>query len=192
MCETHLWTQHPFPCPSQHCCAAEYLLSACSLLRVLAALAKDPGLVAGTACMAAFCLLASVRLRLHLQSSEGPLPVHPVMPKSDQIVCLLVSWLLVVLRTKPNLFFIRLSSSPPLPTVFHFHFPCSHPQWSLWSQVGCGSVMSPPTSGTGVGGGRKLFGVVFLSLLASSDSNAGVVWGKPFTTHYRAVRPTCA
>lgn len=109
-----------------------------SMLRVLAAVAKDTGLVPGTTCMAAFCLMASVWLRLHLQSSEGPLPVCPVMPQSDQIVCLLVSWLLVVLRTKLNLFLIRSSSDPPpsLPTVFHFHSPCIHPQWSLCSQVG--------------------------------------------------------
>lgn len=132
-----------------------------SMLRVLTAVAKDTGLVPGTTCMAAFCLMASVWLRLHLQSSEGPLPVRPVMPQSDQIVCLLVSWLLVVLRTKLNLFLIRSSSNPPRLcrpySIFILHaFIHSGLSAVRWD---CGSVTSPPTSETG-GRWGELFGVL--------------------------------
>lgn len=91
-----------------------------SVLRVLAALAKDPGLVPGTTCMAAFCLMASVWPRLHLQSSEGPLPVRPEMPQSDKSFAF---WLF--LGRSPA--FPSSGHRPPSPsllTVFHFHSPC--------------------------------------------------------------------
>lgn len=113
-------------------------------------LAKDPGLVPGTTCMAAFCLMW---LRLHLQSSEGSLPLCHSLIKS------FASWLFLGQSST----FSSSGHRPPLPvfanripfpfSVLFVHSGLSAVRWD------CGSVTSPPTAGTG-GRWGELFGVV--------------------------------
>lgn len=178
--ENHLWTFRTF-------CPASLPLPLPSLLFCWAPLAfsgksaccspEDPHLVPGTTYTAAFCLAASVWLWLwlHLQSSEDPLPLCPVKQKSEQLVCLLVFWLLVVLRMKPSSF---LSSSghhafPVFPDRIPFVFLALTHSDISGVRCDCGSVTLPHTPAQG--GRWEAVRVVFLSSLASSDSNSGVL-----------------